>query len=290
MPAIKHRPLVNPTKTHGGKSLLAKRIVSLFPPKCKTPNAPESTTDGGYVSYVEPYFGGGSVLLENNPSGISEVVSDTNKNLTNFWKVLQRNDWFLQFQRTILFTPFSQLEWLASQNHVEDEGEIERAIKFFIHCRQSLAGRGESFAPITKNRTRRGMNEQVSAWLNCIEGMPEVHKRLIRVVILNQPALKVIQKQDGPRTLFYLDPPYLPETRQSIGQYGEHEMLHVNHVELLEAIDNIEGRFVLSGYRSQLYDSFAKRCGWNRVDFDVPNNASGAKLKRRMIECVWMNY
>jgi hypothetical protein len=26
------------------------------------------------------------------------------------------------------------------------------------------------------------------------------------------------------------------------------------------------------------------------VDFDLPNNAAGGKAKRRMIECVWMNF
>jgi len=50
------------------------------------------------------------------------------------------------------------------------------------------------------------MNEQVSSWLNAIEGLPAVHARLQRVVILNQPGLEVIRSQDGPSTIYYLDP------------------------------------------------------------------------------------
>ena len=62
---------------------------------------------------------------------------------------------------------------------------------------------------MSRNRTRRQMNEQASAWLTCVEGLPAVHARLKRVVVLNQPALEVIKREDGEKTLFYLDPPYL---------------------------------------------------------------------------------
>ncbi len=90
---------------------------------------------------------------------------------------------------------------------------MQRAVWFFITCRQSLAGRMEDFAPLSRTRTRRRMNEQCSAWLTAVEGLIEVHGRLKRVVILNRPALEVIRQEDGPQTLFYLDPPYLHQTR-----------------------------------------------------------------------------
>src|SRR5262245_45163082 len=49
-------------KYHGGKSLLADRIVGLMPPRCRNPKAP-AADDPGYLHYVEPYCGGGAVLL-----------------------------------------------------------------------------------------------------------------------------------------------------------------------------------------------------------------------------------
>jgi len=74
--------------------------------------------------------------------------------------------------------------------------------------------------------------------------------RLRRVVILNQPALDVIRQQDGAATLFYLDPPYLHETRATTGNY-QHEMTEDDHRELLAVIKQCQGTFMLSGY-SQL--------------------------------------
>jgi len=44
-----------------------------------------------------------------------------------------------------------------------------------VNCRQSLAGRMDAFAPLSRRRTRRGMNEQCSAWWNAVEGLPAVH-------------------------------------------------------------------------------------------------------------------
>ena len=69
---------------------------------------------------------------------------------------------------------------------------VERAVNFFIRCRQSRAGCFKDFATLSRTRTRRGMNEQASAWLTVIDGLPEVHARLKRVVILNHDALDVI--------------------------------------------------------------------------------------------------
>jgi DNA adenine methylase len=134
------------------------------------------------------------------------------------------------------------------------------------------------------------MNEQVAAWLSVIEGLPAVHARLKRVVILNQPALDVTRTQDGPRTLFYLDPPYAHETRATTGEYGQHEMTTHDHLVLLRTLMGIEGRFLLSGYRCDVYDEAAATGGWNRHDFELPNNASGSKAKKRMTESVWTNF
>ncbi len=147
----------------------------------------------------------------------------------------------------------------------------------------------KDFATLSRNRVRRGMNEQVSAWLTAVEGLPEVHARLKRVVVVHGTAIKIIQQQDGPNTLFYCDPPYLHETRETTKDY-QHEMTVEQHRELLSTLAGIEGKFMLSGYPSDLYDSWASIHGWNKRDFDLPNNASSKKEKERKIERVWMNY
>ena len=273
--------LGSPLKWHGGKHYLAQRIVALMPP---------------HLHYVEPYFGGGSVLLAKDPEGVSEVVNDIDAWLMKFWEVMQRPEYFEQFRRRMAATPFSEHEFNFAKTHMDDccdarwNDPVTAASWFFICCRQSLAGRMDSFAPLSKTRTRRGMNEQASAWLSAVEGLPEVHARLQRVVILDaRPALEVIEQQDGKDTLFYLDPPYLDETRASPNIYA-HEMTRDEHNRLLKALEILKGKFLLSGYRNELYDLFSRELGWKRQDFDLPNNAAAGGSKRRMTECVWSNF
>ena len=128
-----------------------------------------------HLHYVEPYFGGGAVLLAKSPEGVSEVANDLDGDLTNFWGVLQSPALFEGFRRRVEATPFSEQEWenagvnLADSDIVEP---VERAVAFFIRCRQSLAGRMDTFAPLSRTRTRRRMNEQASAWLGTITPPP----------------------------------------------------------------------------------------------------------------------
>jgi len=260
-------------KWHGGKHYLAPKIVALMPQ---------------HKHYVEPFAGGLAVLLAKNLEGVSEVVNDLDGRLTNFWMVLAEEAAFAKFHRRIEATPFSEAHWQEAQ---EAEGlvcPVERAVAFFIRCRQSLAGRMDTFAPLSRTRTRRGMNEQASAWLTAVEGLPAVHERLKRVVIVGpKDAKEVIQQQDGPNTCFYLDPPYLDETRTAPQVY-RHEMTSDQHAELLDVVKAVKGKVLLSGYDSALYRE--KLADWNRHAFELPNNAASGSSKRKMTEVVWCNF
>jgi DNA adenine methylase len=144
----------------------------------------------------------------------------------------------------------------------------------------------ESFAPITKTRRRRQMNEQCSAWLSAVDGLPMVHERLRRVLVLNRRALEVIRQFDQADTLFYCDPPYLHETRVAPDVYSC-EMSAAEHREFLDVICACKGKVILSGYASALYDTALAH--WHRRTFDKPSNAGSGKHKERKTEVVWCN-
>lgn len=260
-------------KWHGGKSYLAAKIRELFPP---------------HTRYCEPYFGGGSVLFAGDGEGVAEFANDVNCELTNFWLVMQSPSEFSEFHRRMQSVPFSQVEFEYSADFNPLGRPVARAMQFFIRNRQSRQGLGKDFATPTR-RLRRGMNENVSAWLSAIDGLPEFHARLKRVEIRNQPALDFIRELDSPGTLFYCDPPYLHETRSSTGEY-EHEMTMEQHDALLIFLGQIKGKFLLSGYRSELYDEWANAYGFIRHEFQIDNKASAAKSKAKKTECVWANF
>lgn len=263
----------SPIKYHGGKFYLAPKLVELMP---------------DHLTYVEPYFGSGAVLFAKPFEGVNEIVNDLDYDLSLFWRVLQCPIMFRDFQRIVQAIPFSELEYESAQIP-DSSSQVKMAVAFFVRCRQSLAGRMQDFAPLSTSRTRRGMNEQASAWLSAIDGLPEVHARLSRVAITSRDAIAVIEDYDGPHTFFYLDPPYHPSVRTATQVY-KHEMNVEQHRALLDLLGGIKGKFMLSGYKCMAYDDAAAKYDWRCESFTLPNNAAGGKVKRKMVECVWMNY
>jgi DNA adenine methylase len=264
--------LTLPLKTHCGKSYLARRIVALMPP---------------HLHYCEPFAGGLAVVLAHDPNGVSEAVSDIDGRLMNFWDVIGDEAAFARFYRRVSCLPLAETAWERAKAHQYGEDSVSDAVAFFVCCRQSLAGRMKCFTPLTKTRTRRGMNGNVSEWLGAVDGLPAVHDRLRQVAIRNKSFRVFIPSQDTPETLFYCDPPYLPETRTARDVY-HHEMSETDHRELLDLLRSVQGKVMLSGYPSKLYDETLQ--SWNRQVFDMPNHAAGGRAKRRQTEALWCNF
>jgi DNA adenine methylase len=237
-------------------------------------------------AYVEPFAGSLAVLMAKTPAA-REVVNDLNPNLSNFWAMVKNVEAFPALLRLIRTVSFNQEVWNRVGAHLDSPDPVLRAAAFFIRVRQSMGARGDCFSPAS-TRLRRGLPEHESAWLTAIDNLTAAHERLREVTVLCRPAVEVIQAHDGPGALFYLDPPYLHETRATTREYGDFEMTEADHVELLATIKDCSGKVVLSGYRSQLYD--AELAGWARREHELANHAASGRVKRRVMECLWTNF
>jgi DNA adenine methylase len=253
-----------------------------------------------HLHYVEPFGGGLPVLLERDPNdaakwagtgsgtaGVSEVANDIHARLMTFWRVLRDRDQFPPFVRMCQATPLSRSVWEEAHAHAYGKDPVVDAWAFFVDCRQSRAGSFKGFTSLTRSRTRRGVNGNVSEWLSAVEGLPAVHARLWPVVLENMPAVDLILREDGPDTLYYCDPPYLHITRATTDAYA-HEMSEADHRELLRVLLGVKGKVMLSGYPSPLYDTAL--AGWTRHTFDMPNHAAGGATKGRETEVRWCNF
>lgn len=121
----------------------------------------------------------------------------------------------------------------------------------------------------------------------CLGILPLVIARLQGVEVVEGDALEWVRLPDGPKTLHYCDPPYLWATRTGFRPY-RYEMSDEDHRRLLEVIDAMAGKVVLSGYPSPVYDQSLE--GWSRETTVARCHSYSRGHRPTRIEVLWMSY
>lgn len=265
----------------GGKQVLSKKLLPLFPP---------------HKTYVEPFGGAAALLFGKAPSPI-EVYNDLDDNLVNFMRVLRDQQVFPDFYNRACLSPYSRGEWLFCRDHLNDDpNPVERARRFFVLARFSFGGLvGQSFG-VEISGSSRGMIQTASAYQGVLGMLPRLSERLMSVLIENCDFRDLLRRYDHPDTFYYLDPPYLPATRRS-GSY-KFEMTTDDHRDLVKVLHTIKSKVMLSGYPNDLYDAL----GWQKHTWTTSCNVAGrtkasglqgvsaVKRLQERTECIWLNY
>ncbi|MCP5075527.1 MAG: DNA adenine methylase [Rhodobacteraceae bacterium] len=252
---------------HGGKWKLAPWIISYFP---------------GHRYYVEPFAGAASILLR-KPRCYSETINDLDCEIVNLFQVLRDEKLSARLIEQLYLTPFSRTEFDAAYQVATDP--VERARQLIA---LSYMGYGGGLSVQRKSSgfrvdSKKSGSTPVRDWVNFPQSLRRVVERLRGVGLENISALELISRTDDPETLFYLDPPYLANTRSRASWHSyAHELSDSDHVELLELAKSLRGMVVLSGYASLIYDELLS--GWQRVE--KPALADGA---RKRTEVLWIN-
>lgn len=254
------RPAV---RWHGGKWLLAPWIHGFFPP---------------HRTYVEPFGGGGSVLLR-KPRSYAEIYNDLDTDVVNLFRVLRSDDAHA-LQERLRLTPFSRDEF--NDAYQDTDCPIERARRLVIRSFMGFGSNGHSRVTGFRANSNRSGTTPAHDWANYAEAMSGLILRLAGVVIENKDARDVIRQHDSPETLFYVDPPYVHSSRSDLGNDYAHELTDDDHRELGEVLQSVSGMVVLSGYHSELYDQMF---GW----WEKHERASLADGARPRTEVVWLN-
>ena len=250
---------------HGGKWVLAPWIISHFPP---------------HRIYVEPFGGGGSVLLRKSRC-FAEIYNDLDGEIVNVFRVAR--DHGPELLRRMELTPFSRAEFFDSYEPTEDPIEQARRTIF-----RSFAGFG-SDAASTRSKTgfRSNLNRSgttpVHDWMNLPDAMALVIERLRGVVIEQRDATEVMTRHDREDALHYVDPPYVHSTRVRVDSCRgyRHEMTDEQHRTLAAFLQTLRGGVIVSGYACALYEELF--AGWRRVERKAL--AAGARART---EVLWL--
>ncbi|MDQ3804294.1 MAG: DNA adenine methylase [Acidobacteriota bacterium] len=262
---------------HGGKfgkaGVLADWILAHVPP---------------HECYVEPFGGGASVLLR-KPRTPNEVYNDLYGEVCTLFRVLRDPELCASLVRSVSLTPFSEAELRSCFGPPDGLCEVEAARRLLVRSWMTI---GHDAATSYRHSGFRGgtktaVRDPGLDWRGLPESLARAADRLQGVHVYERPYEYVLNKYDGPRTAFYVDPPYLRETRSAAhrGAYAV-EMDGPAHERLAARLHALEGMVTLSGYDSDLYRSLYP--GWRRVERKVFANGRGG-VKPGRTEVLWLN-
>lgn len=233
----------------GGKSQLAKRIVSEFPEKSER--------------YVEVFGGGASVLFAAEKHANFEVYNDANGQLVNLFRCIKYHR--EELQKEIRYYLNSRETFIECRERLNDAGftDIQRAAMYYVCIRISFGADTRSFgcAP-------NGLDT------SCFEN---IEKRLRRVVIEHKDFENLIRQYDRPNALFYCDPPYHTTEKHYSERFTQEDHYRLNSV-----LKALKGRFILSynddDFVRELYKDF------EIVPVERQNNISKGKFNEVIIK------
>lgn len=258
MSALPKRPVV---RYHGGKWRLAPWIIEQMPE---------------HRVYVEPFGGGGSVLIRKQRS-YAEVYNDLDGEIVNLFRVLR--DQGQKLREALHLTPFSRSEFVESYEPTEDV--VEQARRTVVRSFMGFGSNSHHRATGFRANAHRANTTPAHDWMNYPEALPAIIERLRGVVIEQKNAVEIMAYHDAPTTLHYVDPPYVTTTRDRGTDYN-FEMNDADHRNLSEALQSLKGMVILSGYDSPLYAELY--AGWQRIERKAL--ADGAKERT---EVLWLH-
>ena len=257
---------------HGGKWRLAPWIVQHFP---------------AHRLYTEAFGGAASVLLR-KPRSYAEIYNDLDDDVVGLFQVL-RSERAAELLTALRATPFARAEFDLAYEIATDP--VEEARRLVVRSFMGFGSDGFNRAVTTGFRANahRSGTTPATDWANLPDALVFTIERLRGVVIEHRDAAGVFAQHDGPDSLHYVDPPYLPATRSPKSRKsGEryhayrHEMTDADHARLLDVLLGLKGMVVLSGYPAPSYD--AALSGWTRVE-----RAAHADGARDRTEVLWIN-
>jgi DNA adenine methylase len=252
-----------------------------------------------HLHYVEPFAGSAAVFFARDPQeealwlpphkGVSEVLNDRLGNLVNFYRVLRDREMFQEFIRLVKLTPYGRPAFDEAAAHVYGSDRVQDAVQFFVLNRMSRAGDMKGFRPITRSRTRGGINGDVNQWLGIVDGLEAFHQRLRQAMIENMDAVDLIKREDSAGTFYFVDPPYPQSVVNTVNGY-ELMMSDGEHQALIATLAGIKGKAMIVCYSHPIYDALHLKHGWHLDHFDLVADTASGVVKGKRTLGVWTNY
>ena len=204
-------------KYPGGKSRLLKYILPNIPP---------------HKVYVEPFAGGGSVLLAKE-SCPKEVLNDINNNITSFYRYVKFHKEALLMELEMM--PLSRTNFYDLRD-AKPLTELQKVVWWYWVMLLSFGGQGRHYGRCAEGNRVAGYNREYHGKL-----INDLFERIKDVVIECIDYKHVCTFYDADETFFYLDPPYYNCSSTAYDSFNINQLS-----ELANFIKTLKGKWLMS--------------------------------------------
>jgi DNA adenine methylase len=238
----------------GGKTKLAKKIVSLIP---------------SHETYVELFVGAGAIYLT-KPISNKNVVNDVDKNIYDMWRDIRSVEKIdYEFSPSTNATRENFIKYKA-QTDIQDPDE--RLLRNLFLNKNSYCANMimMGYKDPTKWKTNK---------LTYLKNNLQNYKyKLNSTDVLNEDYRDVIKKYDKEDTLFYLDPPYSQNHK-----YWNYACREITKEEIRDELRKIKGKFIFSYNHTPEIEDFFKEFKYEVVDTKHMVKSLGSKDVKELI-------
>ncbi|MDR9504739.1 DNA adenine methylase [Brevibacillus agri] len=238
-------------------------------------------------TYNEP-FGGSARVIAEKPPGKVDVYNDINDDAVNFLMVVNEDP--ERFYQAVKKLPYSRSlfeQWQEELFHYRRRGgyisNFDRAVRFFYVNRLGIYGGGLNHKSGFKHSPK---HNSPKSYQGVCERIHEFADRMRLVIIERHDFRDNIKTYDTPRTLHYVDPPYVGSEHRYPGDFDEND-----HRDLAKLLNKAKGKVILSYYDCDLVRELYP--GWYRKEIKAKKNTvvSGEGYTRPdATELLLMNY
>jgi len=260
--------LKTPISYYGGKQNLVTTILPFIPK---------------HTTYIEPFVGGGAIFWSKHPSEV-EIINDYNRELINFYECVQNN--FVELEKMVRISLHSRSLHKDASVVYENPHmftKIKRAWAVWVLASQSFSSMldGSWGYDKIKGTTSQKITNKREAFTE------DLAIRIQNVQIENTDALRIINSRDYKDAFIYCDPPYF---NSDCGHYDGYSKEDFEN--LLKMLQNIEGKFLMSSYPSEILVQYTKQSGWftRTVEQKVSVANATSKPAKKKIEVLTANY
>jgi DNA adenine methylase len=262
------KEMKTPTSYYGGKQNLVTTILPLIPE---------------HITYVEPFVGGGAIFWS-KPKSEVEIINDYNRELINFYECVQNE--FVELEKMVRISLHSRSlhnDATVIYNNPHMFTRIQRGWSIWVLAAQSFSSMLDGswgYDKIKGTTSQKIANKRDDFTL-------DLSIRIQNVQIENTDALRIIRSRDSINTFHYCDPPYFNSDCGHYDGYSKDDF-----ESLLKLLSEIEGKFLMSSYPSDILKEYTRTNGWctRQIEQKVSVANGTGKPGKKKIEVLTANY